>query len=176
MKNFVPLLFLIALMVSGCTQDDMLRNGTSASGGRKFTASFEQDDSRTYVEDGRFYRWTEGDLVSLFDASTLNGQYMFDGETGDSEGTFSLVSKSEGTGTALSANYAVYPYSEDVKISGKGEIRVTLPSEQHYAENSFGQEDNTMVAVTKDVDDTFLYFKLENGSGTSSHYIGRILL
>jgi len=154
----------------------MLRNGTSASGGRKFTASFEQDDSRTYVEDGRFYRWTEGDLVSLFDASTLNSQYMFDGKTGDSEGTFSLVSKAVGTGTALSANYAVYPYSEDVKISGEGEIRVTLPSEQHYAENSYGMEDNTMVAVTKDVDDTFLYFKLENGSGTSSHYIGRILL
>ena len=176
MKNFVPLLFLIALMVSGCTQDDMLRNGTSASGGRKFTASFEQDDSRTYVKDGLYSRWTEGDLISLFDAGTLNCQYLFSGKTGDSSGNFFLLNKPEGTGLPLSANYAVYPYSEDVKISGKGEIRVTLPSEQHYAENSFGQEDNTMVAVTKDVDDTFLYFKLENGSGTSSHYIGRILL
>jgi len=34
---------------------------------RTFTASFENNDSRTYVEDGLYSRWTEGDRVSLFD-------------------------------------------------------------------------------------------------------------
>ena len=78
MKNTVSYIFLFALLVSGCTQEEMLRNGTSVSGeGRTFTTSFEQNESRTYLEDGRLSRWTAGDRISLFDANTLNSQYLF---------------------------------------------------------------------------------------------------
>ncbi len=166
MKNLVSFISLLALLlVSGCSQEDMLRNGaTSTSGeGRTFTTSFENDDSRTYLDDGMYSRWTEGDRISLFDSNTLNNQYAFAGETGDVGGTFFMLSKPEGTGTALSANYAVYPYSEDVQMTEDGVISVTLPSEQHYAENSYGLGDNTMVAVTENADDTFLSFKNVGG-------------
>ena len=160
MKNVVSFIFLLILLVSGCSQEEMSKNGTSStSEGRVFTTSFEQNDSRTYVEEGHLSRWTEGDRISLFDASTLNCQYLFAGDTGDSGGTFFMLSKPEGTGTALSTNYAVYPYSGDVKMIEDGVISVTLPSEQHYAENSYGLGDNTMVAVTENADDTFLKFK-----------------
>jgi hypothetical protein len=71
---------------------------------------FENNESRTYLEDGRLSRWTEGDRISLFDANILNSQYVFAGETGDSGGTFFMLSKPVGTGVALEANYAVYPY------------------------------------------------------------------
>ena len=165
MKNVVSFIFLLALLVSGCTQEEMLKNGTtSVSGkGRTFTTEFEQNDSRTYVENGLYSRWTEGDCISLFDASTLNCRYLFAGDTGDSGGTFFMLSKPEGTSTTLNTNYAVYPYSEDVKMTEDGVISVTLPSEQHYAENSYGLGDNTMVAVTEDADDTFLSFKNVGG-------------
>ena len=163
MKNTLWISFLLALLVSGCSQEEMLRNGTSASGGRVFTTSFENDESRTYVENGVYSRWTEGDRISLFDASTLNNQYLFAGDTGDSGGTFFRLSKPEGTGTALSANYAVYPYDKDMTISADGVITLTLPSTQHYAENSYGLGDNTMVAVTENADDTFLQFKNVGG-------------
>ena len=37
----------------------------------------------------------------------------------------------------------------------------SLPSEQHYTENSYGLVDNTMVAVTHNVHDAFLKFKFD---------------
>ena len=160
MKNVISFIFLLALLVSGCSQEEMSKNGTSStSEGRVFTTSFEQNDSRTYVKDGHLSRWTEGDRISLFDASILNCQYLFAGDTGDSGGTFFMLSKPEGTGTALSTNYAVYPYSENMMLLEDGMIILSLPSEQHYAENSYGLGNNTMVAVTENADDTFLKFK-----------------
>jgi len=164
MKNTLWISFLFTLLVSGCSQEEMLKHTSSDSGGRVFTTSFENDESRTYVENGLYSRWTEGDRISLFDASTLNRQYLFGGETGASSGTFFMLSKPEGTGTALNANYAVYPYSPDVKMMEEGVISVALPAEQHYAENSFGLGDNMMVAVTENTDDTFLSFKNVGGA------------
>ena len=164
MKNVVPFIFLLILLVSGCSQEEMSKHGTSStSEGRVFTTSFEQNDSRTYVEDGHLSRWTEGDRISLFDASTLNCQYLFGGETGDAGGSFSMLSKPEGIGVSLNQNYAVYPYDEDMTISSEGVIMVTMPTKQHYAENSYGLGDNMMVAVTHNVYDTFLKFKNVGG-------------
>ena len=78
MKNLVSFVFLLALLVSGCSEEEMFRHGTSVSEeGRIFTTSFEKNESRTYVENGLYSRWTEGDRVSLFAANTLNSQYLF---------------------------------------------------------------------------------------------------
>ena len=164
MKKIISFISLLALLVSGCTREEILQNVTPVSReGRTFTTSFENNESRTYLEDGRFSRWTEGDRISLFDASTLNSQYLFAGDTGDSGGTFFRLSKPEGSGSSLPANYAVYPYDKDMTISADGVITLNLPSNQHYAENSYGLGDNTMVAVTKDTIDTFLQFKNVGG-------------
>ena len=105
MKNLFCLISLLALLVSGCSEEEMLRNGTSASGeGRTFTTSFEKIESRTYLENGLYSRWTEGDRISLFDGSNLNLEYKFDGKTGDNGGTFSMVYKPEATGSTLNTN------------------------------------------------------------------------
>lgn len=163
MKNIVSFIGLFALLVSGCSHEEVLRNGTSGSNSRTFTASFERNESRTYLEDGYLSCWNAGDCISLFEGNTLNCEYMFDGGTGENEGTFSMVNKLDGNGLELAANYAVYPYASDVKVSERGVIAATLPSEQHYAEKSFGLGDNTMVAVTDDTEDTFLSFKNVGG-------------
>jgi hypothetical protein len=60
-------------------------------------------------------------------------------------------------------NYAVYPYDKDMTISDKGLITIDFPSEQQYAENSYGLGNNMMVAVTHNVYDTFLKFKNVGG-------------
>ena len=148
MKNSLWISFLLVLLVVGCSQEEIFRNKSKIPEGRVFTTSFESDESRTYVEDGRLSRWTADDRITLFDGNSLNRQYKFDGETGDNAGTFSIVEKPYGTGETLHTNYAVYPYNKDIKISEKGVITVTLPVEQSYAENSFGLGANTMVAVT----------------------------
>ncbi len=159
MKNILSLLLPFAILISGCIQEESGQNQIDFQDGRVFTASFEQDQTRTYVEDGNLLRWTAGDQISLFDGNTLNRQYKFDGETGDNSGTFSIVDAPYGSGNDLAANYAVYPYASNTKIAESGVMTITLPAEQSYAENSFGLGANTMVAVTQNVDDTFLKFR-----------------
>ena len=163
MRRYVSLLCILALLVGCYNIDEQLINEPIPSEGRIFTASFEQNDTRTYVEEGNLLRWNAGDQITIFDSNTLNQQYRFDGETGDNGGTFSKVSNSFGTGNDLNCHYAVYPYNKDIKITETGVITANLPAEQSYAENSFGLGANTMVAVTKDVDDTFLKFKNVGG-------------
>lgn len=157
MKNILSLILLISILISGCSQEELLKN--ESTNFPKITAGFEQDESRTYIEEGNLLRWTENDQISFFYKSTLNLQYQFDGETGDNAGTFSLVNQVVGTGNDLNRNYAVYPYASKIKITENGVITTTLPAEQSYAENSFGLGDNTMVAVTQNTNDTFLKFK-----------------
>ena len=161
MKKHLSLILLLAILVSGCSQEEILRN--ESVNGRTFTASFEQNESRTYIEEGNLLRWTKGDQISLFDGNTLNRQYKFDGETGANAGTFSIVNTPYGSGNSLTANYAVYPYASDITISDYGVITANLPATQTYADNSFGLGANTMVAVTEDTNDTFLNFKNVGG-------------
>lgn len=159
MKKILSIMFLFALLANSCSQDELIKSQSTSSTSKLFTASFEQNESRTYIEEGNLLRWTEGDQISLFDGNALNRQYKFDGKTGDNAGTFSIVSQPYGTGNDLNTNYAIYPYAQDNKITENGVITATLQAEQSYAENSFGLGANTMVAVTQNTDDTFLKFK-----------------
>ena len=161
MKTKLFFIYLFAILVCGCRQDELYIDQSANE--RTFTASFEQNSTRTYVEEGNLLRWTEGDQISLFDSNTLNRQYQFDGETGDNAGTFSIANAPFGTGNDLNCHYALYPYASNVKITENGVISSTLPAVQSYAEDSFGMGANTMVAVTKDVDDTFLKFRNVGG-------------
>ena len=159
MKNFKLLYCLFAILVSGCSQDELMKN-TPSSKPLIFTASFENNGTRTYLESGQYLRWTEKDQLSIFGGNTYNQQYEFTGKTGDNSGTFEKVSgPSYITGNDLDCHYAVYPYDSKNAISERGVITAILPSEQSYAIKSFGLGDNTMVAVTKDKNDTFLKFK-----------------
>lgn len=118
------------------------------------------DETRTYVENNKYLRWHENDCLTAFYGNTLNRQYKFNGKTGDNSGTFSLVPSGElGTGNAFDRIYAVYPYNETATITDEGEISLTLPAIQSYAENSFGKGANTMIAVTENLEDSFLAFK-----------------
>ena len=129
------------------------------------TAVFaEENATRTYIEDGKYLRWNEDDRLTIFFGNTLNRQYKFNGQTGDNSGTFSLVADGMlGTGNAFDHIYALYPYNADARISDEGVISLTLPAIQTYAENSFGVGANTMVAVTENLEDTFLAFKNVGG-------------
>ena len=163
MRRILSLLCPLVLLFSGCVQEELQTNESAPLDGRIFTASFEQDQTRTYLEDGNLLRWNAGDQISLFDGNTLNRQYQFDGETGDNSGTFSIVNAPYGSGNDLNANYAIYPYASNIKITEAGVITVTVPAEQNYTENSFGLGANTMVAVTENLNDTFLKFKNVSG-------------
>ena len=159
MKRLFTLLALMPILFCSCASfednDVILAFGAPT----ELTAGFD-DDTRTYVEDGKYLRWHEDDRITAFYGNTLNRQYKFKGKTGDNSGTFALVPSGElGTGNELEAIYAVYPYDENATITDAGVISLTLPATQSYAENSFGKGANTMVAVTENIEDTFLAFK-----------------
>lgn len=163
---------LLAFMVSGCNQDELLENKNPSkyqSDNVEFSASFEEAsaESRTYIEEdaetSRLYlRWTKGDEISIFRGTTLNQRFLFKGETGDNSGSFKLVPSDDFVSSNdldESRNYAFYPYDENNRISEKGKLTVTLPATQTYAENTFAPGANGMVAVTESTGDVDLKFK-----------------
>lgn len=164
MKKLTLFATLFALLLGACTPnelDNIAPEEDNAITLPDLTAGFADDDvTKTYVEESKYLRWHEADLITAFYGNTLNRQYKFNGKTGDNSGTFSLIPSGElGTGNELGAIYAIYPYDAGAIITDKGEISLTLPATQLYAENSFGKDANTMIAVTESVEDTFLGFK-----------------
>ena len=148
-------------MASGCSQEEVVQQIASLSKS-KFIATFEQNDSRTYLEDGKYLRWSADDELSIFMGTTLNKKFRFDGETGDNSGGFEDVSTPgfvTGNNLDNPCHYAIYPYNKGTKITETGILTINLPSEQTYAENSFGLGNNTMVAVTSSLSDMNLAFK-----------------
>ena len=129
-----------------------------------YYASFEQpteEGTRVYANEDLLLRWTADDRVSIFGKNTLNQQYKFLGETGDNSGGFSKVDGAEYvTGNPISHTVSVYPYQASTKITEDEVLTVTLPAEQHYAENTFGLGTNTMVSVSSD---NFLQYKNVGG-------------
>ena len=157
------LLTLLALVLCSCAEtfvgEEIARPNNENL--PDLTAAFaEEDNTRTYIEEGKYLRWNEDDRLTAFYGNTLNRQYKFNGATGNNSGTFSLVPDGMlGTGNAFDRIYALYPYNADARITDEGVISLTLPAEQNYAENSFGRGANTMIAVTENLEDTFLAFK-----------------
>lgn len=170
-RSYISTFLLVTLVASSCTQDDAIMeyDGTLMSNNPMFTALFEGTDSRTYIEeinDNLYLRWTSNDELSIFMGTTLNQHYRFTGNTGDNSGGFEQAS-SPGfvTGNTLDnlCHYAYYPYNSQTKIKEDGVMTVILPTEQNYAENSFGVGANAMIAVTKDLNDMQLSFKNVGG-------------
>ena len=161
MKKLTILAALCALVLGSCTENNL--DGVTPETAitlPDLTAGFAEDDTKTYVENGKYLRWHEADLITAFFGNTLNRQFKFKGQTGANSGTFSLVPSGElGTGNSLNAIYAIYPYDESATITDEGAMTINLPAVQNYAENSFGKGANTMMAVTAGVEDTFLGFK-----------------
>ena len=166
MKRFAILAAVVALI--GCTQNDKeLDNITNipSKSQTEFYASMPECDTRTYVEDNKYLRWNAGDEITVFAGNSYNGHWQFAGEDGTNSGKFNEVDESgfvTGTPLDLTANYAIYPYDENITITEAGVVSLTLPAVQEYNHtyaNSFGEGANTMMAVTKNTFDNFLSFK-----------------
>ena len=98
-------------------------------------------------------------MISIFNKSTQNQPYRFDGATGDNAGSFSIVDAgAAGSSSSINCVVAVYPYQESTSIDDEGVLRVILPEEQSYRKGSFGLSANTMLSTTAE-DDSVLVFK-----------------
>ena len=110
--------------------------------------SFSDDDSRVQLDENSRTVWNEGDLISVFNKTTSNECWRFDGKTGDKRGTLSKVSGNTGT-TSTDKVVALYPYDSECVVSGNM-ISTSIPATQTYKADSFGEGGNILVAVSDD--------------------------
>lgn len=163
MKNRFILPSFICLLAVSCTVQETEPLVPPQPKDMVFYASLEssEPDTKVYLDENIKILWDEEDLISIFNKSTLNQKFMFDGETGENAGTFHWIDNGYfGAGNDLDYICAVYPYQESTTISNSGVLTLTLPEEQTYREESFGPGANTMVSVT---DDNLLRFKNVGG-------------
>ena len=156
------LLLAVVGLMSACSKSDIEEVNTSiGSESPIFYASLEGgDETRTYLDANQKMRWTADDRVTIFFGENYNREFAFTGETGSTAGSFNQKS-TDGFYTAekVTANYAIYPHQASTQLEVEGYFKFSLPATQSYAQDSFGLNANTMVAVTKTVDDRFLQFK-----------------
>lgn len=145
------------LLLIGCTENEIIENNVANN--KKFYATIEGTDSRTYVDEKIRLRWTAEDCITIFDKTTYNREFMFTGKTGANAGGFTQKSVDDKFRYEVAVDniYAVYPHSLDIQLD-ETDLFLTLdmPAEQTYVENSFGLGANTMVAVSETGQ---LYFK-----------------
>ena len=154
------LTFVVVLFFIACNNDELY---TPLSEATRFHATIEEESTRTFVDEKIRLRWTAEDLISLFEGTTRNKKFMFLGETGDNAGDFEDKTTGFGSGNDVNRYYALYPYASTNKLHEDGYITYTFPTEQTYAENSFGMAANPMVAITEDLNDYDLSFKNVGG-------------
>ena len=154
---------ICAIALGSCTSNDFegITPDTPAMQTHpELTAGFDaEEQTKTYVDESKNLHWHEADQISAFVGNATNLQYQFKGATGDESGRFSYVSGGDAQASGLGQIYAVYPYDAGATITAEGVISLTLPATQSYVENSFGKGANPMVAVTENINDTFLPFK-----------------
>ncbi|MCR5547264.1 MAG: leucine-rich repeat domain-containing protein [Bacteroidales bacterium] len=162
MKRIIVICLLALTAVYGCQVNELVEVGSEA---KSFTASIEDNCTKTSLDDQGNVLFKQGDQMSIFVGSTINEQYQV---TDDSDGkTSASLIKVTGPGFVaggeIDNNIAFYPYASAITIARNGNAFVlrdiTLPSTQNYAEGSFGNGAFPMAAVTSNEEDMHLKFK-----------------
>ena len=153
MKKTIFLQSFICLLAVSCTVQETETLVPPQPKDLVFYASLESSEAETkvHLDENIKILWDVNDQISIFNESTLNQQFMFDGDKPANSGTFHWVDNGYfGAGNDLDYICAVYPYLESTTIDNSGVLTLTLPEEQAYREESFGPGANTMVSVTTD--------------------------
>lgn len=110
------------------------------------------------VLDGYNIVWREGDKIEVY-SNMSKACYSYKGVTGESSGDFVEEFKNSTSVGGLSRNVAIYPYSTASSIKPGMTFSYTIPSQQNYEPNSFGNGTAIMTAITESVDSRKLSFK-----------------
>lgn len=164
MRYIKSIAFASLVLFSSCQNDILVVDIDEQEPVRTFTAGTESYGTKTYSDEEGNILWNAGDLISIFEASTVNEQYQVKDESaGSTSAELELVDSGDpGSGEPLDANIAYYPYSASVAVQTAVDgfdLAVDLPQTQQYVEGTFGNGSFPMVAVTSDADDRNLKFK-----------------
>jgi len=160
MKRLIFGFLAVSAMLCGCQKNDVREHVQDCE---VLQATIEEVAStRTVMDEDNNIRWSEGDQVIAFMKSSYGHKYqLISSFAGKTYADFSIVSSGGGNlsaGTEWDHNVVYYPYSDAVEAEKSGDnyvLDVVLPSEQTYAEDSFGNGAMAMVAVSEDNNITF---------------------
>ena len=160
MKRLIFGFLAVSAMLCGCQKNDVREHVQDCE---VLQATIEEVAStRTVMDADNNIRWSEGDQVIAFMKSSYGHKYqLISSFAGKTYADFSIVSSGGGNlsaGTEWDHNVVYYPYSDAVEAEKSGDnyvLDVVLPSEQTYAEDSFGNGAMAMVAVSEDNNITF---------------------
>ena len=136
---------IVAFLTSCVTAD--VNEQSHMVGSENFRATI--NDSRTHL-DGTAVVWDEDDLLTIFTKTSHNRQYKIKSLADNGRtATFGYVSFTGSDNTAISENYAVYPYNGDATLSN-GVIITSLSATQDYNSSNSSLKYALMVAKSSD--------------------------
>ena len=160
MKKIYLLSLLIMGIIVSCQNEESLLENQQSKACMTITASLgDISDSRTTMEtDGNGYKvvWSETDTLSVFvGSSTAHNKFKITKGVGETSATFVSVGEfsfgSNIEGSNSFANVGIYPYSSNTTVTKSNDdyvISTTIPTNQTYAENSFGENASPMIGVS----------------------------
>lgn len=154
MKKYLLWIAAFSMIFTGCKTDENIENGEPTENKKEsytFKASFENNDSRSYLGDDEYCYWETTDHVSVFNANGTH--YTYSAVKGDVKIT-DLTTTTETTFADGENIYALYPYQSSNKVSG-GTFTSTLPANQTYGERSL--DNAIMVASTQAPNNKFSF-------------------
>ena len=121
-------------------------------------AAIDGDITRIELNEELQTVWSAGDEVSVFYRSNANNRYAYTGTSGERCGDLTRKTNYSGSQTTTEI-VSVYPYSASYTLNASAEtVDITLPTEQHYRNGSYGVGDNIMAYVGDS--DNFYYRNL----------------
>ena len=149
MKKFAYIL-AAAWLVAACAPKE---DNASVPASKIFSASIEQG-TRT-IALGTSVGWINEpgqglqDAISIFDHSTTNDKYLYQGETGAVKGDFAPATQASASGS-LNYVYAAYPYSSYNALYGEGVIYTYNNPGQYYYPDSFDVAGGNIMAAASE--------------------------
>lgn len=147
MKKYSIVFISAVLAFAGCNKDNTLQSISEQY--PVFSSVMEDLGTKTELGEDRSVVWNENDLVAVFNKTT--GLLQYKAKTGGSSETELEAVGGTGSGAAISANVAFYPYSESMNCSenaGTFSITTSLAATQTYKSASFGVGAAPMMAVS----------------------------
>lgn len=155
MKNFI--IFLIAILtIAACQKEELI---FSAEDTYIHVTIEDVTSTKTYLDSSNNIRWSEYDQIAAYMKSSLLMKYqVLPSSVGKTSASFEKIDASQGTAQDWNHNVLYYPYSYLTRVKKSDTyyiFTVSLPSEQTYAAESFGNQNFPMVAVCETDDLTF---------------------
>ena len=164
MKKILWTILGVMATLSSCHMEEPYSAEATNDSDQFFATICDDGSSKTVMDDNNNIRWSANDQLIIFKKTSLGLKYQVQDEyVGETSGYFSKVisetpSEDFGAGMSIDHNIAYYPYSSGIKFAKSGSdytLKVTLPAEQSYALESFGNGAFPMAAVSNDYDLTF---------------------